>query len=275
MGRTQNWHQRVKTLLKERIFPMIQPLSLIDNPDLKNRVREAGLAFRSSLPRFLMIEKGDNVVEVGTPFPSTMRELSANVGASGRVIIVEPAPENIERLRQSAHSLKFDNVTIVEKAAWDSEETLELQLASQPDDHKLDIADVEHDAEHRPANTYDQQTRVDADTVDNILGELGVPTINYATIAVNGSELKVLRGAQRTLERSSQVRLFVKGHARTEAGVPINRPIRDFLEDLGFRTRVTWVGESTAGNHPTWTRRAGNIFAYKLLTDDPEMDPTE
>jgi len=261
-----------KNLAKEHIFPHIHPLSWIGSRDLRNRLREAGLSFRSSLPRFLMINRGDTVVEVGTPFPGTMRELSANVGPKGEVIIVEPAPENIERLKEAKISLPNDNVKLVEKAAWDKSDTLHLQLAAQPDDHKFNLSNIEHDAENRPKNTYQKSTSVHAETLDKILENIGHTTVNYATIAVNGAEMKVLRGAARLLRQSRNLRLFVKGHARLESGAPINQPVREFLENLGFRTRVTWIGESTAGNHHSWVRRAGNIFAYipKCADTSPE-----
>jgi FkbM family methyltransferase len=193
-----------------------------------------------------------------------MWELSANAGSSGTVVIIEPAPENIERLHSILDNLPYDNVELVQCAAWDEHTNMELRLASRPDDHKVDVDNIEHDATHRPQNTYDEAVEVTARPLDTILRDLGVTEVDYMTVAVNGAELKVLEGAVQTLERSSNLRLFVKGHARTETGAPINRPIREFLEQKGFRTRLTKAGEPAAGNSPDWTRRAGNVFAYRV-----------
>ena len=83
----------------------------------KRRARSLVLRHQHSLPTELAVNRGDTVVQVGTPNPATMRRFLRSIGRSGRLVIVEAMPENQERLARAIAELGTDNVQLVRAAA--------------------------------------------------------------------------------------------------------------------------------------------------------------
>jgi FkbM family methyltransferase len=66
------------------------------------------------------LEAGDIFIDIGANCGIFSLTASGIVGASGRVVAVEPSPAMIERLRFNIEANAFDNVTIVEAAVGES-----------------------------------------------------------------------------------------------------------------------------------------------------------
>ena len=208
--------------------------------------------------------KGNTAVQVGTPNTLTLNRLSRLVGVDGTVIIVEAEPSNAERLKAEIARRTIDNVHIVAKGAWSSKGSIMLNKSDKFDgDHKIEVPNVCMDNDFR--TEYEEKVEIEVDTVDNILTELELPEINYLSITVNGAEHEVLKGSVETLRRSSNIRVFSKGHARqgdASSGEPINVPISNLLEELGYAVTVTHGEKSTAGIE-SWQYRDGDVFGWK------------
>ena len=58
----------------------------------KNSLRQFILKFQHSLPTEFVVNKGDTVVQIGTPRPRTMRRFLRAVGSEGKLVIVEAMP---------------------------------------------------------------------------------------------------------------------------------------------------------------------------------------
>ena len=115
-------------------------------------------------------------------------------------------------------------------------------------------------------NAFAERITIDVDTVDNILAELGFDRVDYAEITVNGAELQVLEGMQKTLANTKRV--FVSGYARTISGKPMNRRTEAMLRALGLRTKITTRAEPTQAGFDTravehWGRQEGHVFAWR------------
>ena len=62
------------------------------------------------------------------------------------------------------------------------------------------------------AGRYNQEfVQVKANTLDNILDQIGVTEVNWLKIDVDGAELDVLNGAYNTLSRNDLI-LFIETH---------------------------------------------------------------
>lgn len=212
-----------------------------------------------------LLNRGDIATLVGTPFPNKIELMSHCVGASGRVILIEPEPKNLERHYFHIARCGLNNVTIVPKAAFDKKGKAKFLIAPQPSDHRIAIPEIEHDNDYRAANYYIDEVDMDVDTIDNIMRDLDVRRLDFIEIAVNGAEMHILRGMEEMLTVTK--RLYIKGHARhRESKSPIHQDIIPFLKDRGFCTWLTPPSKSVAKT-VQWGDREGDVFAWKDCKD--------
>jgi len=230
---------------------------------VKRGLRATAMSIWPVIPKRFLINWGDNVLQVGTPSPETIRHYLEIVGPGGRIVVVEPEESNYRRLSDDPVLAAAANVTIVQRAAWSERGMLELVVSKSAVDHKIAVPGIVHDNDLVPDNYRGVQS-VLADTVDGILNELNVPHIDYAEIHVNGAEIEVLRGMSHSLENTS--RLHIKGHARfEETGEAINERIVEFLNARGFTSKIgvcTKAREEAAGT-ASWHSRAGDVLAVR------------
>ena len=118
------------------------PARFLPEGRLKNAVRLRLLTFQNSCPKFLMANRGDIAIQVGTPKPSTMRQLSRYAGRRGRVVIIEADPGNAATLMGAMRSLRHQNVRIIPKGAWSSRTRLTLSRSPDPAAHKIAVAGI-------------------------------------------------------------------------------------------------------------------------------------
>jgi FkbM family methyltransferase len=219
-------------------------------------------SLRNSLPAFIMVNRDDRVIQVGSANVSTMRNYSKCVGPDGCVMIIEPEPENVSKLRLAMENLKYRNVIIVPKGAWYKKATVQLSLSPNKGDHKIEVPGIRMDNDFRPENTYEKKVEIEVDTIDEILREYGLKNIHFMNVTVNGAELEVLKGSQEVLKNKC-LRLWVKGHALLESGDPLNKLVAPFLDEHGFSTCIT-ARQPAVGNNPEWQTRAGDVYAYRV-----------
>jgi len=237
------------------------PARRLDEGRTKQLIRYFILSFQNSLPTELAVNRGDTVIQIGTPWPRTLRRFRRAVGDTGRLIIFEAEPRNHARLKEAIEADGMENVELILAAAWSVDATGQLHLSPHAGDHKVQADGITMDNDLRPENDYAEKIEVDFRTIDSVLKDLGVNHVDYISVTVNGAELEVLKGARETLVRSRPIRVFSKGHALTEAGVPLHTEIRVYLEGLGLNTKIS-RGELSAATQGGWGRRGGDIYGW-------------
>jgi FkbM family methyltransferase len=234
----------------------------IPEGSVKIGFRRAALKFYPGIPNEFMVNRGDIVVQVGSPVPSRLERLSRSVGKKGKVVFIEPDVTNLEKQWENVERKNLKNVIIVPKAAYKQKGTAKFLIAPRPADHRLVIENIEHDNDYRAENYYLREVDVEVDTIDNILADLQIGRIDYIEIAINGAELVVIQGMERILNFTR--RLFVKGHARDkESKRPLNQELVPILTEKGFATYLTKPSASVAKTI-NWGPRAGDIYAWKI-----------
>ena len=174
--------------------------------------------FEDKFERFFKIEEGFTVLDVGACIGDTTVPMAIKTGSKGIIIAVEPEPNNARFLK--ANLSKFPNVWIVEKAAWNREETIRFYINQSIMGHS--IID-------KTKNYVD----VPADTLDNIVKTWD--RIDFAKIDVQGAELQTLEGAEEMLKKTRKI--VVETHYfGTYALYP---KVSTFLKKRGFTVRVT------------------------------------
>ncbi len=208
----------------------------------------------------VLVKRGECVVQVGTPYIKTVDKLAKLVGKTGKVVIIEASRENVERLSSHVQNQKVSNVSIVAKGAWSKKGKRDFVRAKDPLDNRIADDNILHDNDLVPGGYIDNE-EIDVDSIDSIAKELGVNSIDYVSITVNGAELQVLKGMEKILDHTQ--RLFVKAHARNkDTNKPINQEVASFLEQRGFRTVITRTSPSVVPDK--WGRREGDVFAWRL-----------
>lgn len=248
-----------------RAFVRIATIPLRPLPEgaAKARIRNLVLRFQNSLPTELVVNKGDTVVQVGTPHPRTMRRFRRAIGAHGRLVIVEAMPENQERLEQAMSTDGFTNIVIIKGAACNDNRMGTLAISPVQGDHRLRLEGIEMDNDRRPENARMESIPVKFLRLDEELPKHGVEQIDYLSVTVNGAEVEVLRGAEKLLRAGRRhARIYAKGHARDAHGKPIHIQSQTFMKDLGYETIIT-RGEPSGILDEDWLWRAGDLYAWK------------
>jgi FkbM family methyltransferase len=256
LARVLNYGKRAAT----RVVSM--PVCLLPEGRAKQRVRLALLKVQNSLPTELAVNAGDVVVQVGTPWPATMRRFRRAVGKSGRIVIFEAFPANAERLRNAVRDSGYDNVTVFEGAAFSARQSGTLRTSPHRGDNKIAVDGVRMDNDLRAINADMGEIAVEFYRIDDVLAQLGIKQVDYLSVTVNGAELEVLKGAEATLRNSSGIRVYSKGHARLENGQPINTLIKPYLESLGFQAVIS-KGEPSSALDEGWLQRDGDVYAWR------------
>ncbi|WP_316170330.1 FkbM family methyltransferase [Bradyrhizobium sp. SZCCHNRI1058] len=134
------------------------------------------------------IRRGDIVCDIGANKGSFLYWL-ARWSAPGRVIAFEPQPDLAERLARLCSRFSLDNVVVEPRAVYSrsSRKTLFVPEGHQPGASLL-----------RPAETS-KAIQVQTTSLDDYLPDTA--NVSAIKIDVEGAELDVLRGAERTLRR--------------------------------------------------------------------------
>lgn len=159
------------------------------------------------------IRSGDWVIDLGANLGTYTARLSELVGASGRVISVEPVPETFELLAANVARLPIRNITLLNLAASDH-----MSLTG------MSVPMMANGLENRyMAHLASQST--DFSVLCLPIDHLGIQhPIRLIKIDVEGHELQALNGMRVLLERNKPV-LIVEGRSPEVA---------DFLKLLGY-----------------------------------------
>src|SRR5947208_5035974 len=153
---------------------------------------ETEFAIEHARPGTVAIDVGGNVGMFTVP-------LARAVGPSGRVLTIEPSPENVERLESNLELNSLENVVLEPIAVGDKAGRLVLQLASDPGFHST--------AEIAEARAVDENLAVHAETLDQVWLRAHAPAVSVIKIDTEGSGAAVFRGPEQLLQACQPVLL--------------------------------------------------------------------
>jgi FkbM family methyltransferase len=144
-----------------------------------------------------LIRDGMVAIECGAHHGAQSILLSRWVGQCGKVIVVEPMPDNVEILKKNIKLNNLHNITVIEKAAGPSNGSVFMKKRSN-----AAVASV----------GGGKTIKVESISLDEISTTLGViPSL--LKIDVEGFEYKILEGAERIL--STHPMIFLEVHTLT------------------------------------------------------------
>lgn len=156
-----------------------------------------------ALSRPILANKGDTVLHAGCYRIEAVEAWVDAVGPQGRVIIIEADPTSAEILEIEARRRGLENVTILQKAIWDSRGKVRLNVSQDPDQTAVgDIfVDFKGPAGEEMKDSWDRIIKVDADTIDSILDQLGIERIDHIHTSISGADIEAINGAEETLNK--------------------------------------------------------------------------
>lgn len=162
------------------------------------------------------IEPGDVCLDIGAHVGRVSLFMAKKVGASGKVMCVEPMQSNYELLLHNI-SVNRLNRTVSAWHACCADEVGECELLAEDTSFRASI--------HERCDGV--PVRVDAMTIDSLCAGEERPC-NMIKVDVEGAEADVLRGAQRTL-KSVRPKVLVEMHPPYSGEVP------GIMSDAGYR----------------------------------------
>ena len=163
----------------------------------------------------------DVVVDMGAHVGKYTLPSARRVGNEGHVFAFEAIPDHYEALKKNINLNEFSNVTALNAATYDKNQEMWLvgwDLKSDPEpDHTA--------AQHiNPEGSMP----VEAVTVDSVLEEHRIESVDYVKIDIGRQELSAIRGMADTLRASDKVTILV------EIGEENFKDVDSLLTDLGF-----------------------------------------
>jgi FkbM family methyltransferase len=159
---------------------------------------------------------GDIVIDVGAAFGFYTIMASKRVGQLGKVIAIEPQPNILEMLNRN---IKLNELTNI----------ITLNYAVYSERSKVRLYSNYSIIQERAGQSLQSFIEVSADTLDNLLRQVGIDEANWIKVDVEGAELEVLKGAAGILSRSSDISILVEVHSPD-----LLRPILELCESYKF-----------------------------------------
>ena len=172
----------------------------------------------SSSKLFDKLLPGNTVVDIGANIGVFTIKAAKAVGDKGKVIAIEPEPNNIEILMKNVKANDLNNIVIVPKGVWSSKGLLKLFLTDGIGGHSL---------------LWDegQFIQVEVDTLDNILDNLNIGVVHFIKIDIEGAEREALKGMEKTLVNNN---ITIVGEYHAVNNVSTYDTIDNQLKDKGY-----------------------------------------
>jgi FkbM family methyltransferase len=165
------------------------------------------------------LSEGAAMFDVGANVGVYAVTAAVRVGRAGRVIAIEADSSYAPRLERNIQINGLDNVTTIVAAAGEADGEAVLTVASEGAFSSTDALQT--------GQASGETRRVRQIRLDTVWHDAGEPRISLAKIDVEGAELRVLRGAERLLERCRPALLV-------EVQPPSAEAVHAHLRDRGY-----------------------------------------
>lgn len=209
---------------------------------------------------FYVPRPGDVVVDVGAGVGTELPYFAHCVGEEGRVVCIEAHPETFERLKllerlNRGRSIRC-RVDFLQTAAASEPGVLHLT-----DDGVSVENRISHDAVGVP---------VQARTLDEIMVELGIETVDFLKMNIEGAEVDALNGARLTMTRARHGAISCHdslADQRDDQSLRTKQQVRALLATMGFA-----VSDRPEAHQP-WTR--DYLYFSRLSDGEAELGASD
>jgi len=194
----------------------------------KCRLRENGLSrrfpsyrvqyrvmrhFLQQMHPFMWVKPGQQAVQCGCTEwmldfgVSQAMTLSALVGPTGKVLVIDPDERNIETLSRYMHKHGVNNIEVVQQAVWKEKTVANFTFYADRTSSNV-ISEVQDRALWGASEAYTERPQevreIQLDTIDNIAADRGFEP-DFVNLTINDAELEGIMGLERAIERGVTV----------------------------------------------------------------------
>lgn len=155
------------------------------------------------------VKPGDVCIDIGASIGYFTLLFSRLVGKTGRVLAIEPTPNQIPYIEANIKKNGYEKIAkVYNVGAWDKSDNIKLPL----------VASVKYDSK--------------VVALDDLLESEGIEQVDFIKLDVDGPEPKVLRGLERTIKRSPNLKMTVEVYPEYNRLAGCDpKDLTDFLEE--------------------------------------------
>jgi len=143
------------------------------------------------------IKKGDTVIDVGANIGYFTLLFAKLVGETGKVISIEPDPENFKILNKNIEQNNFKNVITFQNAVSNNNEIVFLKKGKSIAEHKISIDDENEDSIDVKCIKIDEQFS-------------DLKKVKLLKSDTEGNEIKVLKGCEQMLQENKIENIMIE-----------------------------------------------------------------
>ena len=200
-----------------------------------------GKSLRKNKFPYKLIKTGSTLVQIGAPVDTLKAGRSRGMyfslfnGPTGKTVIIEPAGQSEEMFTAIAAKQGRSDIVVCRSGAWDEKKNLKIYSDPKHPATNFTEGTVDYDAQR--LSEYDV-FEVECDTVDNLLRNHGITSVDLLSITTNGAEVQILAGMKETLAHGVQyICLAMHEHLSELPGLMKELGYEEFaFDDRG----VTW-----------------------------------
>ena len=206
------------------------------------------------------LKPGMTVFDIGANIGYYALMESRIVGKNGRVVAIEPSPDNIALLQRNLALNGVENITVRQGAVSDRPDTRQFFLAEQSNLHTF------HPEGSAASQLSGTTIDVETTTVPDLAAEFGPPDL--MRMDVEGHEVEVLNGMLEAVERGAMAPMILFETHLTRYGPEhdLETPLRRLFA-CGYRARlVASSQESGSARIEALGYRGGPRFKTDMVT---------
>ena len=174
------------------------------------------------------LKPGMNAVDIGGNIGYYAMLEARLVGPAGKVIAIEPMPENSAQLSKNVEANGYQNIHIHKVAIGNKDGSALIYIAGKSNWHSM-----------RPNSSSKGEIKVPVCTLDSLLVPYNLPSVDLVRMDLEGYEVTAIEGMKRTLVKYGP-RLLVELHPHLVGTAAIEKYLR-CLGNLGYT--IEWMIE--------------------------------
>jgi len=171
------------------------------------------------------IKAGMVVVDIGAHIGTFTLSASKKAGEDGKVIAIEPEINNFNQLKRNLEINEIKNVIPANIALNDFNGEKDFFITKGSGCHSL----------FPPSGTQIiHKVQINVKTLDTLLRELNINSVDFLKIDTEGAELEILKGAKETLSKNPQMKMAIASyHYPNES-----QEVAEYLKELNFFPKI-------------------------------------
>ncbi|NET39535.1 MAG: FkbM family methyltransferase [Cyanothece sp. SIO1E1] len=174
------------------------------------------------------LSAGESFIDIGANEGFFSIVASDIVGPTGRVFTVEPQERLQEVIEKNVELNRLKNVQIIKKAISDTKGETEIVLAPDTNTGSSGFTN--------PQKYYSPRQKVEMDTLENIFNDMGIDTIDFAKVDVEGFEYETILGSKQLFKDHRIKRIALELHPWVLGPRGLDGDdIVNFLKECGYK----------------------------------------